>query len=70
MDRILNMIVNILLRRGINEGINAILRRTRSKPAPGTPPAQPQTPEEAAQAAQARQLAARARQAARLGRKL
>jgi hypothetical protein len=61
--RIIQMIINQLLRRAVNGGVNAAIRRVSR----GTGPA---TPAEDDQALAAQQAAKRARQAAKLTRKL
>jgi hypothetical protein len=65
-NQIINMVMRMLGRRLINGGINKgiDLAAGRGKPAAEM------TPEEHAQATQARQLAKRARQAARITRRL
>ncbi|MBP9182043.1 MAG: hypothetical protein KBF78_02835 [Fuscovulum sp.] len=62
LTQILNMVFRKFLNRGINAGIDHLSRR-------GKPPAE-MTPAERQQAQQARDLAKRARQAARLTRRL
>ena len=66
MDRILQMILNAVLRqfinRGVKTGIDYAARRGK--------PASQMTPEERAQSEDARALAKHARQAANLARKL
>ncbi|MEZ5884849.1 MAG: hypothetical protein R3D53_13725 [Paracoccaceae bacterium] len=66
LNQLINMAVNIVTRRlmniGINKGIDAISRRGNGKA--------PMTPEEARQAKTARAAAKRARQAARITRRM
>ena len=62
MDRLIQMLLNLFLRRGINMGIDHLARRGK--------PVSAMTPEERLQAANAKQTAQRARQAANLARKL
>jgi len=66
MDRLLNMILNIFLRRVINTGINKGINHFAGK---GKPAAQ-MTPQEREQAAKGQDLQKRARQAARITRRL
>ena len=62
MDRLIRMIVNMLLRRGINGAIGRVAGPAKHR--------RDMTPAERAQADAARTAAARARQAARLSRRL
>jgi hypothetical protein len=62
MDRLIQMVLSLFLKKGINLGINHIAQRGKAKG--------DMTPEERAQAAKARETAKRARQAANLARKL
>jgi hypothetical protein len=66
IDRIVNMIVNQLLRRGVNTAINAGIKRASGK---GKPAGQ-MTQADHAQGSTAREAAKRARQAARITRRL
>ena len=62
MDRLLQMVLNLFLRKGINIGIDHLARRGK--------PVSEMTPAERAQATNGKDLAKRARQAANLARKL
>ena len=66
MDRILNMVINMFLRKVIGKGVDAGINYAvgRGKPA------QDLTPEEQAQTREAQVVAKRARQAASLARRL
>lgn len=66
LNRLINMIVNIFLRRAVNSGINKGmgLFAAKGKPAPQM------TPQERQQAAKGRDLQKRARQAAKITRRL
>lgn len=66
LNQLVNMVVNIVMRRllniGINKGINAVSRKPGAKT--------PMTPNEAKQAQTTREAIKRARQAARITRRL
>ena len=62
MDRLLRMMLNLFLKKGINIGIDHLARRGK--------PASEMSPDDRAQAAAAKQTAKRARQVANLARKL
>jgi len=62
LSRLITMIINLFLRKGISKGIDYAARRGKDPAA--------MTPEDHAQAKAARDLAKRARQAANLARKL
>jgi hypothetical protein len=62
LTQILNMVMRKLMNRGINAGINHLSR--------GGKTAKDLTPEERQQAANSRDLAKKARQMSRLGRRL
>ncbi|MDZ4134685.1 MAG: hypothetical protein U1D06_03705 [Paracoccaceae bacterium] len=64
--RIITMIVNRLLRRAVNTGVNKGINRMAGK---GKPDSQ-MTPAERSQASKGREMAKRARQAARITRRL
>jgi len=61
-SRIITMVINLILRKGLSKGIDYAARRGKDPAA--------MTPEEHAQAKSARALAKRAQQAANLARKL
>lgn len=67
LDRFLNMVVNVVTRRLINAGINHGLRWFRRR---GTTAAPPPVPLEEQQRQAARAAAKRARQAAKLTRRI
>ncbi len=67
LTKLLQMIVNTLLRRLISRGIDAGINKVSGS---AKKPAQDLTPEEREQAKAARDLAKRARQAAKLTRRL
>ena len=66
LNQLINMVVNIVTRRlvnfGINKGIDAVSRKPDGKT--------PMTPDEAKQAQTTREAVKRARQAARITRRL
>ena len=62
MEKLIQMVMNLILKKGINMGIDQLARRGK--------PASEMTAEDRAQAASAKQTAKRARQAANLARKL
>ncbi len=66
MDRILQMIINTVLRQLINKGVSAGINHVAGR---GKPASQ-MTPEEREQAQTAKETAKRARQAANLARRL
>ncbi|MDO5621095.1 MAG: hypothetical protein Q4G24_06465 [Paracoccus sp. (in: a-proteobacteria)] len=74
MNQILNMLQRMLLRRamnwGINKGIGMLGKRTAQNGAQTDQPEAPMTPEERKRVQQSRDMAKRARQAARITRRL
>ena len=62
MEKLIRMVMNLFLRKGISMGIDHLARRGK--------PAAEMTSDDRAQAGSARQTAKRARQAAQLARKL
>ena len=74
MDRIIRMIMNRLLRRAVDTGVDAVLSRRASKAKPGSgakaSAAKDVAPHDRTQAQRAREASKRARQAARLTRRL
>lgn len=64
--RIVQMIINLLLRKAVNTGVNAAIRHVARK----DDPAAPLTPGDRQQEKAARQAAKRARQAINISRKL
>jgi len=64
--RIVQMIINVLLRKAVNGGVNAAIRKVSRK----DDPTAPISPEDRQQQQAARQMAKRARQAMKIGRKL
>lgn len=66
LNRLLNMIMNMLFRRAVNTGINKGIKHFAGK---GKPAAE-MTTQERAQAAKGRDMQKRARQAARITRRL
>lgn len=62
MEKLIRMVLNLFLKKGINMGIDHLARRGK--------PASEMTAAERAQAASAKDTAKRARQAANLARKL
>lgn len=66
LNRLINMIVNIFVRRAVNSGINKGISHFAGK---GKPAGQ-MTPQERSQAAKGREMQKRARQAAKLTRRL
>jgi hypothetical protein len=62
LNRLINMIVRLFMRKGVNAGINFAANRGKDP--------KDMTPEERQQAKAARQNAKRARQAIKLGRKI
>jgi len=61
--RIVQMIINLLIRKAVNGGVDAAIRHVGRK-------GEPETPQDADQARAARQAAKRARQAINISRKL
>ncbi len=61
-NQLINMVIRMVLRRGVNAGINYVARRGRD---PAT-----MTPEERAKSAETKDLAGKARKGARLAKRM
>ncbi|MGB5559270.1 MAG: hypothetical protein WBN04_14820 [Paracoccaceae bacterium] len=62
MSRLINMVIRLVMRRGVNMGINYAARRGKNPNA--------MTPEDKSQARAGKEIAKKARQGARLARRI
>ena len=73
LNRLINMIVNIVMRKmlnfGINKGMGAVSKRGRSADASADEPDRPKTAQEQRMAQDAKEAAKRARKAANIARR-